>query len=131
NVYVMRNRLGRAGYAVLVAIDAEQALAMAAAERPDLILMDLRLPGLDRWEATRRLKARPETKHIPVIAVSAHAMSGDREKAIEAGCDDYDTKPIDFPRLRAKIQALAPQPGPPWRRRPSASPRRSRLLTLR
>src|SRR5262249_28937880 len=113
NVYVMRNRLGRAGYTVLVAIDAEQGLAMAAAERPDLILMDLRLPGLDGWEATRRLKAQPETKHIPVIAVSAHAMSGDREKALEAGCDDYDTKPIDFPRLRAKIQVLAPHPGPP------------------
>ena len=108
NVYVMRNRLGRLGYTLLVAVDAEQGLAMAMAERPDLILMDLRLPGLDGWEATRRLKAMPETNHIPVIAVSAHAMAGDREKALEAGCDDYDTKPIDFPRLRAKIQALLP-----------------------
>ena len=108
NVYVMRNRLGRAGFTVLVAPDAEHGLAMAAAERPDLILMDLGLPGLDGWEATRLLKAGPETKHVPVIAVSAHAMTGDREKALEAGCDDYDTKPIDFPRLRAKIEALLP-----------------------
>jgi two-component system cell cycle response regulator DivK len=108
NVYVVRNRLGRAGFTVLVAVDAEQGLAMATAERPDLILMDLGLPGIDGWEATRRLKAAPATKDIPVIAVSAHAMTGDREKALEAGCDDYDTKPIDFPRLRAKIQALLP-----------------------
>jgi two-component system, cell cycle response regulator DivK len=108
NVYVMRNRLRRAGFAVLVAGDAEQGLAMAAAERPHLILMDLGLPGMDGWEATRRLKAMSETKDIPIIAVSAHAMTGDREKALEAGCDDYDTKPIDFVRLRAKIQALVP-----------------------
>jgi CheY-like chemotaxis protein len=106
NVYVMRTRLGRAGFTVLVAADAEQGLTMAAAERPDLILMDLGLPGIDGWEATRRLKAAADTKHIPVIAVSAHAMAGDREKAMEAGCDDYDTKPIDFARLRAKIQEL-------------------------
>jgi CheY-like chemotaxis protein len=112
NVYVMRSRLGRVGHTILIAADAEQGLAMAAAERPDLILMDLRLPGLDGWEATRRLKAAPETQHIPVIAVSAHAMAGDREKALEAGCDDYDTKPIDFPRLRAKIQALVPDRPP-------------------
>jgi CheY-like chemotaxis protein len=103
----MRNRLGRAGYTILVAIDAEQGLTMAVAERPDLILMDLGLPGIDGWEATRRLKAAPETKHIPIIAVSAHAMAGDREKALAAGCDDYDIKPIDFARLRAKIDALA------------------------
>ena len=108
NVYVVRNRLGRAGFTVLVAVDAEQGLAMATAERPDLILMDLGLPGIDGWEATRRLKAAPATKDIPVIAVSAHAMTGDREKALEAGCDDYDTKPIDFPRLRAKIRSLLP-----------------------
>ena len=108
NVYVVRNRLGRVGFTVLVAVDAEQGLAMATAERPDLILMDLGLPGIDGWEATRRLKAEPATKDIPVIAVSAHAMTGDREKALEAGCDDYDTKPIDFSRLRAKIQALLP-----------------------
>ena len=112
NVYVMRNRLGRAGFTVRSAVDAEQGLAMAAAEPPDLILMDLGLPGLDGWAATRRLKAAPETKGIPIIAVSAHAMSGDREKALAAGCDDYETKPIDFPRLRAKIQALVPEPPP-------------------
>jgi CheY-like chemotaxis protein len=106
NVALMRTRLGRAGFTVLVAADAEQGLIMAAVERPDLILMDLGLPGIDGWEATRRLKAAAETKHIPVIAVSAHAMAGDREKALEAGCDDYDTKPIDFARLRAKIQKL-------------------------
>jgi two-component system cell cycle response regulator DivK len=108
NVYVMRTRLGRAGFTVLVAADAERGLAMAAVERPDLILMDLGLPGIDGWEAARRLKAAAETKHIPVIAVSAHAMAGDRERALEAGCDDYDTKPIDFARLRAKIQKLVP-----------------------
>ena len=106
NVALMRTRLGRAGFIVLVAGDAEQGLTMAAVESPDLILMDLGLPGIDGWEATRRLKAAAETKHIPVIAVSAHAMAGDREKALEAGCDDYDTKPIDFARLRAKIQKL-------------------------
>jgi CheY-like chemotaxis protein len=106
NVYVVRNRLGRAGFTVLVAVDGEQGLAMATAERPDLILMDLSLPVLDGWEATRRLKTAPETMHIPVIALSAHAMLGDREKALGAGCDDYDIKPIDFTRLRAKIDAL-------------------------
>jgi CheY-like chemotaxis protein len=108
NVYVMRTRLGRAGFTVLIAADAERGLAMAAVERPDLILMDLGLPGIDGWEAARRLKAAAETKHIPVIAMSAHAMAGDRERALEAGCDDYDTKPIDFARLRAKIQKLVP-----------------------
>jgi CheY-like chemotaxis protein len=112
NVYVVKNRLGRVGFTVLVAGDGEQGLAMAAAERPDLILMDLSLPVLDGWEATRRLKADAATKAIPVIALSAHAMAGDREKALAAGCDDYDTKPIDFTRLRAKIQALLPA-GPP------------------
>ena len=112
NVYVMRTRLGRAGLTVLVAADAERGLAMAAVERPDLILMDLGLPGIDGWEAARRLKAAAETKHIPVIAVSAHAMAGDRERALEAGCDDYDTKPIDFARLRAKIQKLVREDPP-------------------
>ena len=106
NVYVMKNRLGRAGFTVLVATDAEQGMAMAVTERPDLILMDLGLPGIDGWEATRRLKAAPETKQIPIIAVSAHAMAGDREKALAAGCDDYLTKPIDFARLRAIMQTL-------------------------
>ena len=108
NVYVVRNRLGRLGFTILVATDGEQGVAMAASEKPDLVLMDLRLPVLDGWEATRRLKAAAETRNIPVIALSAHAMSGDREKALEAGCEDYDTKPIDFNRLRAKIEALLP-----------------------
>ncbi len=112
NVYVARTRLGRAGYTVLVAVDGAQGVAMAAAERPDLILMDLSLPVLDGWEATRRLKATPETAGIPIIALSAHAMAGDREKALAAGCDDYDTKPIDMTRLLAKIRALVP-PEPP------------------
>jgi two-component system, cell cycle response regulator DivK len=108
NVYVVRNRLGRAGFTVLVARDGQQGLEMVAVERPDLVLMDLSLPVLDGWEATRRLKADPATRGIPVIALSAHAMAGDSEKALAAGCDDYDTKPIDFARLRAKIQALLP-----------------------
>ena len=112
NVYVVRNRLGRAGFTIVVATDAEQGLALAVSERPDLILMDLGLPGIDGWEATRRLKAGADTRHIPIIAVSAHAMSGDREKALAAGCDDYDTKPIDFARLREKIQRLVPKDPP-------------------
>jgi len=112
NVYVVRQRLGRLGFTILVAPDGEQGVAMAASEKPDLILMDLRLPVLDGWEATRRLKAAAETKDIPVIALSAHAMSGDREKALEAGCEDYETKPIEFNRLRAKIEALLPAKGP-------------------
>ena len=108
NIYVLKNRLARVGHTVLIAGDGEQGIAMALAEKPDLILMDLSLPVLDGWEATRRLKASPETSAIPVIALSAHAMAGDREKALEAGCDDFDTKPVDFARLRAKIQAFAP-----------------------
>ncbi|MGH7325218.1 MAG: response regulator [Candidatus Rokuibacteriota bacterium] len=104
NVYMLRGRLRRAGFDVVVATDGEQGVAMAAAEAPALILMDLSLPVLDGWEATRRLKARPDTAAIPVIALSAHAMAGDRERAIAAGCDDYDTKPVDFPRLLDKIR---------------------------
>jgi CheY-like chemotaxis protein len=107
NVYVVKSRLIRWGHTVLVAVDGRQGIEMALAEGPDLILMDLSLPELDGWEATRRLKAAPETKAIPVIALSAHAMAGDREKALDAGCDDFDTKPIDFVRLRGKIGALA------------------------
>jgi len=110
NVYVVRNRLARIGHTVVVATDGEQGVAMAIAERPDLILMDLRMPGLDGWEATRRLKAHADTRHIPVIALSAHAMTGDRERALAAGCDDYDTKPIDFARLRGKIDAALAKP---------------------
>jgi two-component system cell cycle response regulator DivK len=106
NVYMLRGRLTRAGFAVAVATDGEQGVAMAASEAPDLILMDLSLPVLDGWEATRRLKEAPATRPIPIIALSAHAMEGDRAKAIAAGCDDYDTKPVDLPRLLGKIRTL-------------------------
>ena len=106
NIYVLRNRLARAGFTVLVAVDGAQGIEMAKAEQPDLIIMDLSLPVIDGWEATRRLKAASETRAIPVIALSAHAMAGDREKALAAGCDDYDSKPVDYARLRAKIEAL-------------------------
>ena len=106
NVYVLKSRLTRAGHTVLVAPDGVQAVTMAAAERSDLILMDLSLPVLDGWEATRRIKSALETRHIPVIALTAHAMAGDREKAIAAGCDDFDTKPVEMPRLLDKIQTL-------------------------
>ena len=105
NVYVVKTRLTRAGFTVLIATEGAQGVAMAATERPDLILMDLSLPGLDGWEVTRRLKSAPATTHIPIIALTAHAMTGDRDKALAAGCDDYDTKPVDFARLRAKIEA--------------------------
>jgi CheY-like chemotaxis protein len=112
NVYVLKNRLMRAGFSVVIAADGAQAVTMAAAEQPNLILMDLSLPVLDGWEATRRIKAAPETRHIPVIALTAHAMAGDREKAIAAGCNDFDTKPVDMPRLLDKIQALAKRGAP-------------------
>lgn len=103
---MLSRRLGRRGYQVLMAVDGQQGVDMAAAEVPDLILMDMSLPILDGWEATRQLKAAPATRAIPIIALTAHAMSGDREKALEAGADDYDTKPIELPRLLEKIQAL-------------------------
>jgi len=109
NVYVVKSRLTRAGFTILIAADGEQGVAMASTEQPDLILMDLSLPVLDGWEATRRIKAAPETKHIPVVALTAHAMAGDREKALAAGCDDFDTKPIELPRLLQKIRALLPE----------------------
>jgi CheY-like chemotaxis protein len=109
NIYVVKNRLTRAGFAVLIATDGAQGVAIATAEQPHLILMDLSLPVIDGWEATRRLKAAPETRRIPVIALTAHAMSGDREKALQAGCDDFDTKPVDLPRLLDKIRALLPK----------------------
>ena len=106
--------LRRNGYEILLAVDGRQAVDVARAEAPDLILMDMSLPILDGWEATRKLKAAPQTRGIPVIALTAHAMAGDREKALEAGCDDYDTKPVEFPRLLGKIQALlAKQEGAP------------------
>jgi two-component system cell cycle response regulator DivK len=103
---MLSRRLIKKGYEVVMALDGEQALEMAQAEAPDLILMDISLPGLDGWEATRRLKANPETKAIPIIALTAHAMAGDKEKCLEAGCNDYDTKPVEFPRLLGKIQDL-------------------------
>jgi two-component system cell cycle response regulator DivK len=109
NIYVVKNRFARAGFTVMVATDGEQGVAMAAAEQPDLILMDLRLPVMDGWEATRRIKAQPDTRHIPVIALTAHAMTGDREKALAAGCDDFDTKPVEMPRLLEKVRALLPK----------------------
>jgi two-component system cell cycle response regulator DivK len=106
NVYMLRGRLTRAGFTVVVAGDGEQGVAMATSEPPALILMDLSLPVLDGWEATRRLKATAETATIPVIALSAHAMEGERARALAAGCDDFDTKPVDFARLLEKIRAL-------------------------
>jgi CheY-like chemotaxis protein len=103
---MLSRRLARRGYEVAIALDGEQGLAMARSDAPALILMDMSLPGIDGWEATRRLKAMPETRNIPVIALTAHAMSGDREKAIAAGCDDFDTKPVELDRLLGKIEAL-------------------------
>ena len=108
NVFVVKTRLERAGYTILVAVNGQEGIDMARAERPDLILMDLSLPEVDGWEATRRLKSAEDTRGIPILALSAHAMAGDREQALEAGCDDFDTKPVDFTRLRAKIAALLP-----------------------
>ena len=103
---MLSRRLKRRGYEVLVAVDGEMGIALARTQTPDLILMDMSLPLIDGWEATRRLKADETLKHIPVIALTAHAMASDREKAIEAGCDDYDTKPIDLTRLLAKMITL-------------------------
>ncbi|HIK42326.1 response regulator [Thermoleptolyngbya sp. M55_K2018_002] len=103
---MLSRRLLRRGAEVLIATDGAQGVEMAQAERPDLILMDMSLPVMDGWEATRTLKAASETKEIPIIALTAHAMAGDQEKCREAGCDDYDTKPVDFARLTSKIQAI-------------------------
>jgi CheY-like chemotaxis protein len=102
---MLSRRLIRKGFDVVMAFDGEQGVSMATSEAPDLILMDMSLPLLDGWEATRRIKADPATQKIPVIALTAHAMSTDREKAFEAKCDDYDTKPVEFARLLQKIQA--------------------------
>jgi CheY-like chemotaxis protein len=109
NIYMLEQRLRRAGFTVTIARDGAQGVAMAGAEMPDVILMDLGLPVVDGLEATRRLKASPRTRHIPIIALTANAMTGDREKAMAAGCDDFDTKPLDLPRLLEKIRALAPE----------------------
>jgi two-component system, cell cycle response regulator DivK len=103
---MLSRRLIRRGYEIVVAIDGEQGITAATSECPDLILMDMSLPVVDGWEATRRLKAEPQTRGIPIIGLTAHAMAGDREKVINAGCDDYDTKPVELPRLLQKIQVL-------------------------
>ena len=103
---MLSRRLVRRGYEVVMAIDGEQGIAAARSERPDLILMDMTLPVVDGWEATRRLKAEPQTRGIPIIGLTAHAMAGDREKVINAGCDDYDTKPVELPRLLQKIEVM-------------------------
>jgi len=108
NIYMLKSRLTRAGHTVVIATDGAQGVSMAASERPDLVLMDLSLPVLDGWEAARRIKAAAETSRIPIIALTAHAMAGDQEKALAAGCDDFDTKPVDMPRLLGKIHALVP-----------------------
>lgn len=103
---MLSRRLERKGHQVLIAVDGQQGIAMAQAEAPDLILMDMSLPVLDGWAATRQIKATLQTQSIPIIALTAHAMAGDQRKCLEAGCDDYDTKPVDFTRLLGKIQAL-------------------------
>lgn len=103
---MLSRRLQRRGYEVVIAVDGQQGVAMAQSDSPDLILMDMSLPLMDGWEATRALKAAPETRDIPVIALTAHAMSTDRDKALKAGCDDYDTKPIELSRLLGKIEVL-------------------------
>jgi two-component system, cell cycle response regulator DivK len=103
---MLSRRLSRRGFEVLIAIDGEQGVRMAKTERPDLILMDMNLPVLDGWGATRQIKAEALTQSIPLIALTAHAMTGDRDKALEAGCDDYDTKPIELPRLLEKMDRL-------------------------
>ena len=101
---MLSRRLERKGYEVIIAVDGAMAVALSAAERPDIILMDMSLPVLDGWEATRQVKASAETSSIPVIALTAHAMSGDKDKALAAGCDEYETKPVEFARLLAKIE---------------------------
>ena len=103
---MLARRLERKGYEVVIAIDGQEAVRMAQSLTPDLILMDIRLPVMDGWEAMRRIKIIPEMQSIPIIALTAHAMAGDMEKCLDAGCDDYDTKPIDLPRLLEKMQAL-------------------------
>jgi two-component system cell cycle response regulator DivK len=111
---MLSRRLERRGYHLLIAVDGQQGLDMAFAEKPDLILLDMSLPILDGWEVARRLKAEDSSvRAIPVIALTAHAMAGDRERAIEAGCDDYDTKPVELPRLIEKIEALLAKAKPP------------------
>ncbi|MFD0672201.1 response regulator [Cohnella sp. GCM10027633] len=104
---MLSRRLSRRGYEVATAEDGEQGIELATRLRPDVVLMDMSLPVIDGWEATRRLKRAPETNGIPIIALTAHAMDADRAKALEAGCDDFDTKPVDLERLLGKIEAIA------------------------
>ena len=113
NRILVKRRLEKNGYQVLTAESAGEGLTKARAEMPELILMDMGMPGTDGWSATRQVKADPELRGIPVIAVTAHAMQGDREKALQAGCDEYETKPFDFPRLIEKIQTLLASRQPP------------------
>jgi CheY-like chemotaxis protein len=108
---MLSRRLIRRGYEVILAVDGVESIAAANSEKPDLILMDMSLPVMDGWEATRRLKAEPETRRIPILGLTAHSMASDRERVLEAGCDDYDTKPVDLPRLLAKIEALLTRGG--------------------
>jgi CheY-like chemotaxis protein len=103
---MLSRRLTRRGFEVVFAMDGKQGVALAQSEKPDVILMDMSLPVMDGWEATRRVKADAATRSVPVIGLTAHAMDGDREKAIEAGCDDYDTKPVELDRLIGKIERL-------------------------
>jgi CheY-like chemotaxis protein len=103
---MLSRRLGRRGYDVVVAVDGEQGIELAKSESPDIILLDMSLPKLDGWEAARQLRSDDTTKAIPILALTAHAMEGDREKAVNAGCDDYDTKPVDLKRLLGKIESL-------------------------
>ena len=106
NIYMLTNRLTRKGYEVVIATDGELGVKMSRSESPGLIIMDLGLPVLDGWEAIRQIKSLPETAHIPIIALTAHAMNYDRNKAYEAGCDDFDTKPVNMSRLLEKIRTL-------------------------
>jgi CheY-like chemotaxis protein len=109
---MLSRRLVKRGYEVVIAVEGEQGIALARTDSPDLVLMDMSLPVLDGWEATRRLKSDPATRQIPIIALTAHAMAGDREKAREAGCDDFDTKPVELPRLLSKIEGLLQRRNP-------------------
>jgi CheY-like chemotaxis protein len=124
---MLSRRLTRRGYDVVIAVDGAEGVALAESATPDLILMDMSLPVLDGWEATSRLKAASATRAIPIVALTAHAMSGDRERALAAGCDDFDTKPVDLPRLLGKIEALLGRVpnGPPDNGRPGAGEARA------
>ncbi len=107
---MLSRRLARQGHTVTIAVDGAEAIEKAQADAPDIVLMDMSLPVIDGWEATRRLRADPATRHLRIIALTAHAMAGDREKAMQAGCDDYDTKPLELPRLLEKIAAQLQRP---------------------